>query len=247
MKNRKNRILEILTENQKIEVVKLSEMLGVSQVTIRKDLDALAEMQIIKREHGFAMISDTNEILGRLIFHYEEKRAIAEKAAELIADGDTIMIESGSCCAILAETLAESRRNLTIITNSAFICDYIRKKTNFQIILLGGIYQHDSQVNVGPLVKQCAASFLVKYFFIGVDGWTNQTGFTGRDSLRVQSVRDMSESADQVVVLTESNKFLRHSTVPLNLSNKISKIYTDKNIESKTTETLSKQGIYVIS
>ena len=246
MKDRKNKILELLTNKQKIEVADLAQMLGVSQVTVRKDLDALAETGIIKREHGFAVLQDANEIAGRLAYHYEEKKKIAARAARLISDGDTIMIESGSCCAILAETLAKTMTSLTIITNSAFIADYIRNNTSFQIILLGGIYQHDSQVTVGPMVKTCASSFFVKHFFAGVDGWSTKTGFTNKDTMRAQAVRDMAAQADQVVFLTESAKLSKHGTVPLALSNKSIWVITDKKINKKSLASMEKQGVKVV-
>ena len=139
--DRTSQILELLVKEKKMEVAGLSAHLGVSQVTVRKDLDAMEAQGLIKREHGFAVLSSTDDIKGRLAYHYEEKRRIALRAAELVRDGDTIMIESGSCCALLAAALTESRSGVTIITNSAFIADYIRRSSDFQIILLGGIYQ----------------------------------------------------------------------------------------------------------
>ena len=158
MNNRKTLILEILSTHQKIDVSTLSQQLGVSQVTIRKDLDALEETGILKREHGFAILSSTNNLLGRLAYHYETKKLIAARAAEFVHDGDTLMIESGSCCALLAETLSETKKGITIITNSAFIADYIRKKTDFEIVLLGGIYQHDSQALINFLLIRARAN-----------------------------------------------------------------------------------------
>ena len=93
MKNRANQILELLTEAKKIEVSSLAEKLGVSQVTVRKDLDALERQGVVLREHGFALLRNTNDISGRLAYHYEAKLKIARRAAELIADGDTLMID----------------------------------------------------------------------------------------------------------------------------------------------------------
>lgn len=246
MKNRKSKILEILTSHQRIEVAALSEELGVSQVTIRKDLDTLEETGIIKREHGFAILSSTNNILGRLAYHYETKKQIALRASELIHDGETLMIESGSCCAILAETLAETKKNLTLITNSAFIADHIRRKTNFEIVLLGGIYQHDSQALVGPMIRQCAENFWVEHFFIGVDGYSLRTGFTNADQMRAQAVRDMAYQAEQVVVLTESEKFEKHGTVPLNITRSTIYVITDDRIPVQTETQLAEQSIRVI-
>lgn len=246
MKDRSNKILELLIQENKAEVSFLSEKLGVSQVTIRKDLDSLEQRGIIKREHGFALLRSADDINGRIAYHYEEKREIAQKAADLVANGDTILIESGSCCALLADALANSKKDLTIITNSAFIAGYIREKSNFQIILLGGIYQQDSQVMVGPMILQCVENFLVDFFFIGTDGYDKRVGFTNRDQMRAQAVRDMARQANHIVVLTESDKFSKHGVVPLNLKNKVKTVITDKHLSAETKADLEGQGIRII-
>ena len=240
-------ILELLVKEKKLEVCELAEHLGVSQVTVRKDLDLMEEQGLITREHGYAVLSSTDDIKGRLAWHYEEKRKIARRAAELVKDGDTIMIESGSCCALLAKALTELRRGVTIITNSAFIADYIRRSSDFEIVLLGGIYQQDAQVMVGPMVRQCAENFWVDRFFIGVDGWSERTGFTNQDQMRAQAVRDMARQADQVIVLTESDKFMRRGTVPLNLKDQVKTVITDQNVESRVREELGLYGIEVLA
>lgn len=245
--DRTNRILELLVKEKKLEVAEISGHLGVSQVTVRKDLDAMEAQGLITREHGFAVLSSTDDIKGRLAWHYEEKRKIACLAADLVKDGDTIMIESGSCCALLAKALTEIRKGVTIITNSAFIADYIRRESDFQIVLLGGIYQQDAQVMVGPMVRQCAENFWVDRFFIGVDGWSARTGFTNQDQMRAQAVRDMARQADQVIVLTESDKFTRHGTVPLNLKDRVSTVITDQNIGEDVRQELNQQGIEVLT
>ena len=245
--DRTSRILELLVSEKKLEVAELSEHLGVSQVTVRKDLDAMEAQGLITREHGFAVLSGTDDIKGRLAWHYEEKRKIARRAADLVKDGDTIMIESGSCCALLAQTLTELRRGVTIITNSAFIADYIRKSSDFQIVLLGGIYQQDAQVMVGPMVRQCAENFWVDRFFIGVDGWSARTGFTNQDQMRAQAVRDMARQADRVIVLTESDKFTRHGTVPLNLKDRVRTVITDQDIGEDIRQELYQQGIEILT
>ena len=157
------------------------------------------------------------------------------------------MIESGSCCALLAAALAEFRSGITLITNSAFIADYIRRSSDFQIILLGGIYQQDAQVMVGPMVRQCAENFWVDQFFIGVDGWSYRAGFTNQDQMRAQAVRDMARQADQVIILTESEKFSKHGTVPLNLKDQVKTVITDQKIEDHTLTELTARGIEVLT
>ncbi|MFW5675753.1 MAG: DeoR/GlpR family DNA-binding transcription regulator, partial [Acetivibrio ethanolgignens] len=240
MTKRTHQILELLTTEKRVEISLLAQKLGVSQVTVRKDLDDLVQKGIITREHGFAVLRSTDDINGRIAYHYEIKKEIARKAAELITEGDTLMIESGSCCAILADLLTATKKDLTIITNSAFIADYIRRKSNFQVILLGGIYQQDSQVLVGPMLRQCAENFCVDLFFIGTDGYSLRTGFTNQDQMRAQAVRDMAPQAEQVIVLTESEKFAKHGIVPLNIKGKIQKVITDRHIDSGTIAELEK-------
>lgn len=244
--DRRNRIISLIAEKKRMEVASLSELLQVSQVTIRKDLNDLEEKGIITREHGYAQLKNSDDVGGRLAWHYEEKRKIAAKAAELISDGDTLMIESGSCCALLADYLAETRKNLTLITNSAFIADYIHGKADFDVVLLGGLYQKSSQVMVGPMVKQCASDYYVRRLFIGTDGYSPKTGFTGSDQMRVQAVRDMAAQAQEVVVLTESEKFERNGILPMNIPDQPGTVITDSRIPQESLEELKKSGCQVL-
>ena len=245
MNERTNHILEILTDEKTAEVASLAQRLQVSQVTIRKDLDFLENKGLIHREHGYARLSNPDNMNGRLAYHYEAKKEIAQAAAGLVQDGDTIMIESGSCCAILADTLSTQKKNLTIITNSAFIASYI-SSSDTHVILLGGDYQKDSQVNVGPLVRLCAENWCVSRFFIGADGYSSRFGFSNADPLRAQAVRDMALQAQQVIVLTESSKFTSPARNPLNLKNGISTVITDHHIPSPCKEELQKESITLI-
>jgi DeoR/GlpR family transcriptional regulator of sugar metabolism len=246
-KDRTNQILELLTDEERVEVAELSLRLGVSQVTIRKDLDELEQRGIIQREHGCAVLRNGNDLSARIAYHYESKKKIAEKACELVQDGDTIMIENGSCCALLADTLTDTHKDLTIITNSAYIASYLREKRSVQVVLLGGTYQPDAQVMVGPMVRQCAENFWVDLFFIGVDGWSLRSGFTNQNQMRAQAVRDMAAQAEKVVVLTESEKFNRHGTVPLNLKNGVFQVITDASIQPQAAEGLRSAGVELIT
>ncbi len=245
MNDRTTRILEILTDKTRIEVSVLSRLLGVSQVTVRKDLDELEKKGILKREHGYAAIMSDDDINRRLAYHYDEKRKIAECCASLVKEGETIMIESGSCCTLLSDVLTSLYRDLTIITNSVFIASYIRGKSSFQIILTGGIYQQDSSVMVGPMVKNGVENFFVDKFFIGIDGYDPLYGFFNRDQLRAQAVRDMSSHCGRVIILTESSKFLQKGIVPLNLGSKVKMVITDKDIEPSIKNDLESKGIRV--
>ncbi|MDR1904631.1 MAG: DeoR/GlpR family DNA-binding transcription regulator [Treponema sp.] len=245
MTNRHTKILEILSKYQRIEVSILAEMLEVSQVTVRKDLDYLEDRDLIRREHGFACIDTGDDIGKRMARHYKVKHLIAQKAAETVEDGETMMIESGSCCAILAEEIANTKRDITIVTNSVFIANHIRYAPYGKVILLGGYYLGESQVTVGPITQKSSADFFSDKFFIGTDGFTEKFGFTGKDYLRAQTVRDLAEQARQIIVLTESEKFFHQGVVGLINTEDVRAVYTDEKIPADKEAFLLEKGVSV--
>ncbi len=246
MSKRDAQILETLTSQGKVEVAHLSRLLGVSEVTVRKDLDALQAKGLVQRVHGFAQLANPNDVGGRLAYHYEEKRLIARRAAELVPDGSTIMVESGSCCALLVRELADRSNGVTVVTNSAFIASYVRDSTRVSCVLMGGSYQRDSQVMVGPLVRTCAQEFYVDRLFIGADGWAEGAGFTNADQMRADAVRSMAESAAEVVVLTESEKFGQRGAIPMRLPGKRISVITDTRISDECRQSLERLGIEIV-
>jgi DeoR/GlpR family transcriptional regulator of sugar metabolism len=222
----------------------LAELLNVSQVTIRKDLGVLEEKGLLKREHGYAVRTSSDDINSRLAFNYDIKRKIARLACELVSDGETVMIESGSSCALLAEELAYNKKDITIITNSTFISAYIREG-NAKVVLLGGDYQPESQVVVGPLTRKCVKDFFVDKLFIGTDGYNSKMGFTGKNLMRTETVKAMAESANKIIILTESSKFSERGVVSQFKAEEISYLLTDTNIPKDVLESLKKEKINV--
>ena len=238
MTKRQAKILEIISKNKKAEVAIISELLDVSQVTIRKDLDVLENRGFIKRQHGYACLNTTDEIGRRMAINYEIKKRIAKAAAASVEENETVMIESGSCCALLAEELANAQKDITIITNSVFIANFIRFATRTRIILLGGYYQPESQVLVGPMTRKCGEIFFSDKFFVGTDGFMPGFGFTGKDHLRAQTVMDLTEYAQEIIVLTDSEKFLRHGTLGMVQLNQVSEVFTDDRIPQEVEDQL---------
>lgn len=245
MTERHTKILDIVSEEKKVEVNRLSEILGVSQVTIRKDLDLLEERALLSREHGYAVMKNADDINNRMAVRYETKLKIAGEAAKCVGNGETIMIESGSSCALLAEQLAAEKKDVTIITNSAFIASYIREASVGRVILLGGVYQKESQVMVGPLVRQCAKEFYVDKLFVGTDGFVPEIGFTGGDMLRTEAMKSMAQSAKKVIVVTDSSKFSKQGVVVQFKLSEVYSVYTDSGISKETCRLLKEQGIHV--
>lgn len=245
--SREEEILAIVSQKKKIEVNELSELLNVSKVTIRKDLDKLEARGLLHRQHGYALLNNMDDINYRLAQNYDLKHKIALEASKIVNDGEVIMIESGSTCALLAEELAFNRNDITIITNSCFIASYIRKAESVKVILIGGEYQKESQVNVGPLVKQVISEFYVDKLFIGIDGFDQRRGFTGSDITRCDTTRTLATAANQTIVLTDSSKFSQKGVVSEFAFREISKVFTDQQMDQEALGFLKKQGIEVFT
>ena len=241
---RHTKLLNIVNSKKRVAVTELSEALDVSEVTIRKDLNLLERKGLLRREHGYAKIIASDDIANHLSFNYEQKRLIAQRAAESIHNGETVMIESGGCCALLAEELATNRRDVTIITNSAFIADYIRKQPGAHVILLGGEYQNESQVMVGPIVPKCVQDFHVNKLFVGTDG-LNDEGFMSCDLMRAEAVLAMAESANQVIILTESATLKVAGVVTLLPFDRIHAVYTDEHADGESLARLNSHKVHV--
>jgi len=230
MTHRHTKILELLSKHQRSEVASLSELLAVSQVTIRKDLDILEERGLVRREHGYACLNNANDTGKRLAFNYDIKKRIAQGAAATVEEGETVMIESGSCCALLAEELANEQKDVTIITNSVFIANFIRHASRTKIILLGGCYQPETQVLVGPMTRKCGEIFFSDKFFVGTDGFMPDFGFTGNDHMRSQTVMDLAENARDIFILTDSEKFSHQGVLGLVRLENVTGVFTDDRI-----------------
>lgn len=243
MQLRQEKIIEILTQKRKVEVNTLSKELGVSKVTIRKDLNSLEEQGLLKHAHGFAILSDPEDLKVRLTYNHNTKEKIAKEAVKMVNDGDTIMIESGSACALFAEELGKSGKRVTIITISCFIAKYVSDYPNLQIYLTGGQYQANSEVLVGSIAKKLLQNFHVKYLFAGTDGFSSENGFYNNDISRAEIGETMADQARDLVILTDSSKFNHESLIHQFSFKEVAKVITDKNISASAKNAIKKHGI----
>ncbi len=245
MKERHSALLEYVIGHGKTEVGVLAGYLGVSEVTVRKDLEYLAERGIIKRERGYAVPNDPGDIHYHMAFHLAAKQSIAKAAAALVEDGESIIVEAGSTCALFAEELAKTKRNVTIITNSLYLASYVQHYTNVQIVLLGGTLQAGGQALVGPLTKNAVRTFHVDKIFLGTDGYSRGRGFTGEDLIRVETLGCMLKSADHAYMLTVSEKFGRPGAVSFLEAKDVYQLVTDCGLSAEEREYLESQGVKV--
>lgn len=243
MNERQLAILNKVVNASQIGIGLLSKEFGVSQVKIRQDMKVLEQNGVIRRFHGGAMSVSDDDIMKRLSLNHDIKLQIAKEAATFVNNGETVMIESGTTNALLARELA-SKNNVTILTNSTFISRYVRNM-NIRVILMGGDYQYESEVVVGPLTSKCIKEFHVEKVFIGADGFSPEVGFTCVNLMCAEVAKAMAERAEKTIVLTDSSKFVRLGVACLFKPTEVDMVITDNHISEKTLSILRNFNIEV--
>ena len=245
LNKRQNRILQILGQNNQTSVNELSEILKVSSVTIRQDLNFLEGEDLLKRIHGGAVLKDADDLSNRLGINYDRKLKIAKKVSSLVNDGETILIESGSVNVLLARELLKIRK-VTIMTTNVYIARQFRKNKQANIIILGGIYQHDSETLVGKITKTCIDQINIDKAFIGIDGYTTGSGFTLRDLFRAEISSYIIQKAQDVFIVSDSSKFGRKELTNVCYPTEIQHIATNKDLSSPFKKEFKEAGIDLI-
>ena len=176
---RESAILAKLADDGRLSVSGLASDFGVSEVTIRGHLRTLEQQGMLVRTRGGARPITLQGILQRQQVNVEAKEKIAQAAAELIGDDDTVMIEAGTTAALIARHLT-GRRGVQIVTNSTLVFNNARTNPALNIILAGGVFRPESESLVGPLAERAIADFNTRIAFLGTDGFSPERGLTTR-------------------------------------------------------------------
>lgn len=247
---RRKEILHMLAENGEVFVEKLSDKFEVSEVTIRNDLDQLEQKNMLIRARGGAIKMETSVGIDQRLadknrINFQEKSRIGRKAAELVVESDTIIIDSGSTTAEMVRNLPEFQ-DLTIITNALNISNQLITKTNVNVIIPGGYLRKNSLSLVGPLAEKSLRNFNVGKAFLGVDGFDTKRGvFTPNvEEARLNEI--MIEISKEVILLADSTKFGKRSFAFICDVHEIDKVITDTGIKEEELKRLQDAGIEVI-
>lgn len=249
--SRRIKILETLKANGQVNVKELSEALDVTGVTIRNDLAQLEKKKVLIRARGGAIKIDQNQLdedyplSDKQKKQLDEKKEIGKKAAALIENGNTIIIDSGSTTHQLAKNL-ESFEDLTVITNALNIATLLAEYKNINVIVPGGILKKNSLSLVGIMAEKGFKDFFCDKVFLGVDGFDLDFGISTPSPEEAHLNQIMIEISKEVIVVTDSSKFDRRGFAFIASVNKITTVVTDKGIRPEHKSKLEKLGIKVI-
>lgn len=240
-------ILEHLKKDGFVKVQELSETLGVSEVTIRKDLKLLESKKMLYRNHGSAsslssIISDKHIDIKEKI-NIEEKTRIAKAANRLIEPNDKIIIASGSSMVAFASEIKVD--SLTVITSSVKISLMLCNNPEFEIIQLGGVMRKNSASVVGHYAENILRGLSCNKLFLGVDGIDLDYGLTTSNMGEASINQQMINAAQEIIVLTDSSKFGKRGFCKICDINKVHHIITDSNAPSNIIDIIRERDIKV--
>lgn len=225
-----------------ISGTEMGTRLGVSAVTVRSTLNTLADKGVIVRTWGGATPAFHTEILERQRTASSAKAAIARAAAQLISDGDTVMVEAGTTTAMVGRFLF-GKQDVHVVTNSMLFVPYGRSNPALQITVVGGSFKPATESNVGPIALRQLDQFHVDLALVGTDGYTVANGTTTHHVEGAEIVRKMASCARAVVLLADSSKYGKIGfTHVLGLS-EFSLIVTDNGITAEARAEINKAGV----
>jgi DeoR family transcriptional regulator, aga operon transcriptional repressor len=246
---RRQHILGLIQRDGRVLISELSDALGISRITIRKDLDYLESKGLLRRSHGGALPAQGSAMLDpslheKELRRSEEKLRIATAASSLVTEDMCIILDSGTTTTAIARELRRFRR-LTIVTNAVNIATELAG-TGFEIILTGGILRENSSSLVGPLAQDALHEIHADILFLGVDGFDVKSGVMTPNLLESRVNRAMVDAAARVVAVCDSTKFARRSLARIAPISAIHSVITDNQIASEDFEALTAAGIEVI-
>ena len=252
---REFKIINKLRAERIVHLSDLSTAIGVSENTIRRDLQRLQDTGILKRTHGGAVIteedhdthsSDDVDWLARESQSPAEKQRIGREAANLVHDGEAIILDAGTTTMQIARNLRE-KRNLTVVTNAVNIGLELARNANLTVVLTGGILRELSKSLVGPLVEDfISGSIHVDRLFLSAGGVSTDAGITNANTIEVPIKRAMIRAAREVILVVTHQKIGRRSFTQIAPLEAISTIVTDTSADAGLVASLEARGIKVI-
>lgn len=244
--DRQKMVLSLLAEDGTLSVAEISEKLGVSVVTVRSDLNRLAAKGHILRTRGGALPAFHPSVAERLRKNVHEKARIARAAAELIHDGENVMIIAGTTTALIAQHLL-GKRDIHIVTNSTLLFPPARVNPSVHITLVGGEFRPSAEALVGPITLRDLEQFHVKTAFLGTDGFSLEQGITAHLVEIAEIVRKMAAQAETLVLVADSSKYGHIGFAHILPLEDIDTLITDNGFRDEDRAKLQEQGIAVIT
>ena len=248
---RQKKILEILSSDGAVSVNRLSMELGVTEETVRRDLEKLEKQEVLKRTHGGAVAVDenTNEMSleKRKSTNVEAKQKMAKLAASQVNEGDTIFLDASTTTFFMAREL-KSMRNITIITNSLRVVVELDGCESIKVISVGGVLSHNQSFVGSHAEQDIAENYVASKMFFSSKGLTLESGILESNEQESGIKKKMLKNSRHKYYLCDSSKRGSVGFVKLAKLDEIDCLITDKTLDGELLEKLEELevGIFTI-
>lgn len=254
---RLNGILTLLSQRGQLEVDELAAELVVSAATVRRDLDHLADQQLLRRTHGGAVPTGASYDLPlryRSADHTGAKAAIAQAAVAMVAFGQSVALNGGTTTSEVARALANSpaltapagRTSLTVITNALNIATELAVRPHVKIVVLGGVARPQSYELVGPLAEATLAQVNADITFLGVDAVDPERGAMAQHEGEARINRELARRSSRVVIVADRSKLGARAFAQICDTDAIDVLLTDTDPGLRVRRAFGAHGVEVV-
>jgi len=251
---RRHALVELLNERGQVTVEEAAERLGVSQATIRRDFDELAEQQMITRTRGGAIatgVSDDLPLRYKTARHSAEKRRIGQAAAALVEPGSVVGLNGGTTTTEVARALVRRRdldsgQPLTVVTNALNIANELLVRSRMKIVVAGGVVRPQSFELVGPLGAALLQEVTLDLALLGVDAIDVALGAAAHHEGEAAMNRLMVDRARRVVIVADASKLGRHAFARICPVEQVDTLVTDTGADKDVLARFERAGVRVV-
>lgn len=248
---RRRAILEEVEREGRVSVAELAERWGVSDMTIRRDLEELSENEQLKKVHGGAVaVPKTGaepHFTQKRGLSRPEKLAIARAAAPFVQDGHTIALSAGTTTWYVAAQLPGGHSDLSFITNSTNVAQALQERGWGQIVLSGGIFRTPSDALVGPFADRTIQTLNADILFLGVHGVDPRAGLTTPNIAEAETNRLLVEASQRVIVVADHTKLGVVALARIAPLSEVDVLITDEHAPQETLREIELAGVKVIA
>lgn len=244
---RRERLRQLVQHNGFVPLGELADTLGVSESTVRRDLELLEETGDLRRTHGGVFWTGETSTVGafqdRNGTSWSVKAAVGAAAAALVDEHDTILLDAGSTAYELARQLVG--RRLQVVTNSLPVAHLLSSSASIDLITIGGHVRGQTAVAIGPLAEMMLEKINVRIAFLSVAG-INERGYFNDNMMLVESERRMLASADRSYVIADHTKFGKASLSHLCALGDVHGVVSDGDLDPTWRDRLTCAGVELI-
>lgn len=245
---RHNKIIQLIKSGHPVKVADLSILFTVSEATIRRDLQELENSGLLQRTHGGAVSPQLGSELSfhdREVCFLDEKQQIALTAANMVKDGETILLDAGTTTREIARALCGKR--LTVATNNMDVACIFADEPDIEVLLLGGILRKSINSLVGPLTNSMLKLLCFDKVFLAANGVDFTFGATTPTLVEAETKRSMIKAAKTAILVVDHSKFEQKTFAKICSLDEFSLIITDQGIDNATLNALQNHTQVVIA